>query len=30
MHAGGDRYPLAEDLEAVGVRELAGELRARS
>ena len=30
VHAGGDRYPLAEDLEAVGVRELAEELRARS
>ena len=30
VHAGGDRYPLAENLEAVGVRELAGELRARS
>ena len=30
VHAGDHRYPLADDLEAVGVRELAAELRARS
>ena len=27
VHAGDDRYPLSEGVEAVGVRELAGELR---
>ena len=27
VHAGDDRYPLSESVEAVGVRELAGELR---
>ena len=27
VHAGDDRYPLSERVEAVGVRELAGELR---
>ena len=30
VHAGGDRYPLSATLEAIGVRELAGELCARS
>ena len=28
VHAGDDRYPLSATLEAIGVRELAGELRA--
>ena len=30
VHAGDDRYPLSTTLEAIGVRELAGELCARS
>ena len=30
VHAGDDRYPMSETLEAISVRELAGELRARS
>ena len=30
VHAGDDRYPVSETLEAISVRELAGELRARS
>ena len=30
VHAGDDRYPLSESVEAIGVRELAGELRGRS
>ena len=30
VHAGDDRYPLSATLEAIGVRELAGELCARS
>ena len=30
VHAGDDRYPRSATLEAIGVRELAGELRARS
>ena len=30
MHAGDDRYPMSETLEAVSVRGLAAELRARS
>ena len=30
VHAGDDRYPMSETLEAVSVRELAAELRARS
>lgn len=30
VHAGDDRYPLSESLEAVSVRDLASELRARS
>ena len=30
VHAGDDRYPLSETLEAISVRALASELRARS
>jgi len=30
VHAGDDRYPMSESLEAVSVRGLAAELRARS
>ena len=30
VHAGDDRYPMSETLEAVSVRELATDLRARS
>ena len=30
VHAGDKRYPLSENVEAIGVRELAGELRGRS
>ena len=30
VHAGDDRYPLSESVEAIGVREMAGELRGRS
>ncbi len=30
VHAGDDRYPLSESVEAIGLRELAGELRSRS
>jgi hypothetical protein len=30
VHAGDDRYPLSESVEAIGAREMAGELRGRS
>ena len=30
VHAGDDRYPLSKSVEAIGVREMAGELRGRS
>ena len=30
VYAGDDRYPLSESVEAIGLRELAGELRSRS